>query len=154
MKIKSLVASGLFLLTSTTVFAAQPDPDKMLLPDQFKVYVSGQVVINHPQQGFVEKALPTNNDYKEFPGCYIACYSHQETNSIYPVGNDIYVIGQIRVPGKYNDRICVPENFEGQDISTADYFKNLCAEKVSVCKESQCWGGGDTGGWFGIQASN
>ncbi|MGD9592169.1 MAG: hypothetical protein AB7V32_06580, partial [Candidatus Berkiella sp.] len=60
--------------------------------------------------------------------------------------------GQIRVPGKYHQRICVPAGYEDKDISAATEFNSLCAKHLPLaCPGSICWAGGDTGGWFGIQ---
>jgi hypothetical protein len=124
--------------------------DQTLLPDNYTVFTNGSVVINHPMPGFVQKTLPTNNDYKKNPGCYIACYSRNKENGIYSVGSNIFVNGQVRVAGSYKNRICVPTGYENKDISKEDAFNVQCA-KISTCTNNQCWAGGDTGGWFGIQ---
>ncbi|AHE67846.1 hypothetical protein [Legionella oakridgensis] len=128
------------------------DTEMGLLPSPFPVYVIGQdksTVINHPYPGAEKKWLPTDNSYTEKPGCYIACYSHQ--SGVYSVSPTIYVMGQIRVKGQYLNRICQPEHYQNQDISKAESFKKLCSEKIASCKNIECWAGGDTGGWFGIQ---
>ncbi len=126
-------------------------PTEILLPEAFPVYVNEMVVINHPEVNFIEKVLPTINLYKGTPGCYIACYSHQEQNSVFPVGDQIYVMGQVRIAGKYAVRNCEPTNFAGKDISANDIFKAICNEKIKACEGAHCWAGGDTGGWLGIQ---
>lgn len=125
-------------------------PNNTLLPDNFNVYTNGTAVINHPAAGFNQVALPTNNDYKDNPGCYVACYSRDKASGVYTVGNNIYVNGQVRVAGSYKGRICTPTGYETKDISQEDSFHVLCA-KISTCTNNQCWAGGDTGGWFGIQ---
>ena len=68
-----------------------------LLPENFKVYVKGESVINHPAPGYKERVLPTVNKYMGNDGGYIACYSRNQEGSIYSVGDGIYVMGQIRL---------------------------------------------------------
>ncbi|WP_133127944.1 hypothetical protein [Legionella nagasakiensis] len=125
------------------------DTEMGLLPSPFPVYVIEHQVTNYPHPGTEKKWLPTDNSYAETPGCYIACYSHQ--SGVYSVSPTIYVMGQVRVKGQYLQRICQPEHYEHQDISKAESFKKLCSEKITSCKNIECWAGGDTGGWFGIQ---
>jgi hypothetical protein len=129
------------------------EADERLLPEQYKLYFNENVgIVNHPFNGATEKVLPTVNAFKGVPGCYIACYSHDAKKSIYPVGGDIYVMGQVRVAGQYSGRVCQPQGFENKDISAAKEFKEICKKNLSdVCGQSNCWAGGDTGGWFGIQ---
>ncbi len=129
------------------------DANKALLPEDYKVYTLKEGgIINHQAPDSTEKVLPTVNHFKEAPGCYIACYSHNAAQAIYPVGKNIYVMGQIRVPGSYQERVCQPKGFEQKDISAAQEFKALCTQIFpDVCREGICWAGGDTGGWFGIQ---
>lgn len=106
------------------------EPNEVVLPEDFPV--------------------PTVNDFTGFPGCYIAAYSREQTNSAYSVGGGIYVMGQVRVPGRYEGRICQPQGYEGQDISGLDYFKELFEQKLpNACQNRQCWAGGDTGGFVG-----
>ncbi|CEG57720.1 hypothetical protein [Legionella fallonii] len=127
-----------------------PDTNNNLLPSPFSVYViQNSGVVNHPVPGAVEVLLPTDNSYTGSPGCYVACYSHK--NGVYSVAPDISVMGQVRVKGQYVARICQPEGYQGKDISTAPMFKMLCSKGIPSCADGNCWGGGDTGGWFGIQ---
>jgi hypothetical protein len=149
MKSTFFLASMVFFL-STSAIAADVNPTETLLPETFTVYTDGVSVINQPQPGFTETALPTINLYKGTPGCYIACYSHQRANSAYSLDN-FYMMGQVRVAGKYAGRMCEPTNFAGKDISGNEVFKTICSEKIEGCKGAHCWAGGDTGGWFGIQ---
>lgn len=151
MNTKLLVSWGVLLTASASSFADVAGPNQALLPETFTVYTDGTSVINHPADGFAEKSLPTINLYKGNPGCYIACYSHQKENGIYSVGDNIYVLGQVRVAGKYNERVCEPTNYAGKDISADATFKTICTEKIPSCVGNHCWAGGDTGGWFGIQ---
>ncbi len=127
--------------------------DSKLLPEKYKVYyIENMGVVNHPVPNSHEKILPTINDFKEAPGCYVACYSHYEANSVYPISKNIYVMGQIRVPGSYANRICQPKGFEDKDISTVKAFNALCTKHLpEPCPDNSCWVGGDTGGWFGVQ---
>ena len=128
-----------------------PEPNKTILPANFKVYVRDNVVVNVPYPGFEEKTLPTVNQFIGVPGCYVAAYSRRKEKSVYSVGGGIYVMGQVRVPGSYQERICLPVGYEKVDISAEPRFKLMFAKVLpSVCKEG-CWAGGDTGGWFGIQ---
>ena len=153
MKFRLFIITALLLLSthaSVGALAHALDPTQILLPETFEVYVHGETVINHPDEGFSEVALPTVNLYKGSPGCYIACYSQREEHSVYPAGKNIYLMGQVRVAGKYAGRICEPTNFAGKDISGHDPFKALCNEKIPSCAGAHCWAGGDTGGWFGI----
>ena len=127
-----------------------PGPNQILLSEPMIVYTNGTTVLNHPEFGFHEVSLPTVNLYKGAQCCYIACYSRRPEHAVYSVGDDIYVIGQVRIAGKYAARICEPTNFSGKDISAEPIFKTICSDKVSGCEGNQCWAGGDTGGWFGL----
>jgi hypothetical protein len=107
-----------------------PEPEQIILPSDFYV--------------------PTVNDFTGFPGCYVAAYSRTQRNSVYSVGDGIYVMGQVRVPGRYEGRICQPVGYEGQDISRLDYFKDLFEQTLpDACRKRICWAGGDTGGFVG-----
>ncbi len=119
-----------------------------LLPADFSVFVRGDSVVNHPAPGHAAKRLPTLNLFTDAPGCYLACYTRDKNRSVYSVGGGIYVAGQVRVSGKYENRICRPSGFETADVSALQKFKDLC-RKIEGCQD--CWAGGDTGGWFGIQ---
>lgn len=124
--------------------------DGRILPEDFRVYVRGSTVINHPQPGFDERVLPTVNDFRGEPGCYVACYSHDARRGVYGVGGSIYVMGQVRVPGHYEGRVCLPDRYGRSDISAAQGIKELCKASIPACGDG-CWGGGDTGGWFGVR---
>lgn len=141
-----------FLFVSTSVAFADVQ-DEMLLPEDFKVYTKEhEGVVNHNFDGAKEVTLPTVNAFKDKPGCYVACYSKDATHGVYPVDENIYVIGQMRVAGHYLNRICKPQNFKDKDISAEETFKKQCTEHFpKQCAEHSCWAGGDTGGWFGIQ---
>jgi len=146
---KILPLIGLTLFVHTELLANTPDDT--IFPTQFKVYTNdaGQA-LNHPFPGFVEKILPTFNGYLESPGCYIACYSHSSNLGIYPVASNIFVVGQIRIAGKYRGAICYPTGHERSDISADPEFKKLCSQKFH-CENNSCWAGGETGDWFGLK---
>ncbi|MEH1800134.1 MAG: hypothetical protein V7L13_13395 [Nostoc sp.] len=125
-KLDHIIKSGNVPQSSVTTI----DPNQYILPNDF--------------------SIPTVNDFIGSPGCYIAAYSHQKEMSASSVGGDIYVMGQVRVPGHYEGRICQPKGYEGQDISSLDYFKELFDQKLpKVCINKSCWAGGDTGGFVG-----
>ena len=146
----SIILSTFFIFT-TAMADSVDNANQTLLPDDlYAIYTDGTTVINHPETGFTEKFLPTMNLYKGSPGCYIACYSHHRENAIYSVDSSIYVLGQVRIAGKYKNRICEPTNYTGKDISGDAIFKTICTEKIKSCEGNNCWAGGDTGGWFGI----
>jgi hypothetical protein len=150
-----IIIAFLMGLCLTNVFASEgvpglTDPNRGLLPSPYPVYTYGEFgVANNPEVGGARKFIPTDNGYILYPGCYIACYSHKP--GVYPVGPDIFVLGQIRVAGMYKGRICIPEGYKDKDISAAPVFKTLCSTKIPSCMGIECWAGGDTGGWFGIQ---
>jgi hypothetical protein len=119
------------------------------LPNPFYVYVKDNVVINHPAPGYEKRLLPTDSSFSHV-GCYIACYSHDPNGAIYGVGQGIYVKGQVRVSGLYLGRVCYPQGYFHKDISKEATFKEICAKRIHTCGNN-CWAGGDTGGWYGIQ---
>ncbi|STX38696.1 hypothetical protein [Legionella feeleii] len=147
--LNGLVSIFLFTLLGAA-FSSENTANKYLLPSPYPVYIlESEGVINHPYPGAIQRMLPTDNSYNQVPGCYIACYSHSP--GIYEVGPNISVMGQIRVRGVYLGRICQPHGYKNQDISAAGEFKRLCSQKIDACRATECWAGGDTGGWFGIQ---
>lgn len=121
-----------------------------MLPEDFKVYVSNNPVMNYPNVRFEERVLPTFNHYKGADGGYVAIYSHSQEKAVYGVGGDVYVVGQVRMQGRYEGRIFVPSGFELEDDITQD------TELLKICEmyfpemKGQMWIGGETGGWFGI----
>lgn len=86
----------------------------------------------------------------------IACYAGKEFGGLYEIsGTENVVMGFVEgLHGHYQNRIFQPQGFEGEDISNLLYFKNLCAEEIESCIDSngisQCWAGGDTGGLYGF----
>lgn len=90
--------------------------------------------------------LPIKNQHLYYPGCYIACYSHDKLHSAYSVSKGIYAVGAIRVAGHYQAGICQPVGFVHKNINKSKKFKNLCSSTFSGCKGNKCWAGGDTVG--------
>ncbi|WP_414519809.1 hypothetical protein [Nostoc sp. PCC 9305] len=104
------------------------DPNKSILPKTFP--------------------LPTVSDFKGSPGCYIAAYSRQKIG--HPVGNNVYVVGQVRVRGHYEGKNCEPKGYEGKKIDSLDDFKKFFDQKLpQTCKNKNCWAGKETGGFLG-----
>ena len=124
------------------------------LPEDFKVYTKGTTVTKNPMSmmhGFEEKTLPTHNHYKGEDGGYVAIYTHDAENSIYPVSKTIFVAGMIRVKGEYQDGIFVPNGYK---VQPNDFIKY--PEIIEVCDKhfpelkGKMWLGGDTGGFLGL----
>ena len=93
--------------------------------------------------------VPTDSRFAGTPGCYVACYARRAEASAYTVGDDIYVHGLVRVPGRYEGRICRPTGHETADISVpTSPFAAQCAAAIPSCRGG-CWAGGDTGGFLG-----
>lgn len=124
------ISQSILLLTAGLLTACLPIPEagqeanEILLPGNFY--------------------FPTVNDFTGFPGCYLAAYSR-------PNGDEIEAIGQVRVPGRYEGRICQPTEYEGQDVSAESVFSELFEQHFpQACSDGRCWAGGDTGGFLGI----
>ncbi len=149
------------LLLAATIIALSPlsqagsmRPDDMRLPDDIKVYYSTKVGLTHKHfKGAKADVLPVNNDYKDSPGCYIACYSNHQQNAAkygaYPVEEKTFVMGQIRVKGRYHNGICVPTGHEDKSIHTSKELKEACESSFpSMCEKGSCWANGRTAHWF------
>lgn len=127
---------------------ATRNPNRVVLPAKYPVYTAGTTATKYAAKGFSKRMLPVSNFYLGHPGCYIACYSHDKKNSVYPVSRSIYVNGLVRVPGYYNQQmICQPVGYKNKNISSKKYFKHLCGEQIMSCHKNRCWAGGDTGGF-------
>lgn len=132
-------------------FKCENNPFIFILPEDFKVYVNGNKVINHPYEGFEERILPTFNEYQGIDGGYVAIYSKNKEGSVYEICDGIYVIGQVRVKGNYQKRVFIPEGYKpGDNITNDPDILEIC-QKYFPEKKGEMWIGGDTGGWFGIQ---
>jgi hypothetical protein len=128
----------------------QMAPSPQMLPEDFRVYVSGNTVVNHPVRGFAEKILPTFNHYTGADGGYVAIYTHNAERGVYGVGGDIYVVGQVRIQGTYAGRIFIPTGYKpGDNITQDPAILAICEEYFPEMK-GEMWVGGDTGGWYGI----
>ena len=111
--------------------------------------------LSTPMMSFAETSLeadavkpPTVNLYQGSPGCYVACYS-RTTFPAALTGDETYAIGQVRVPGKYREGICVPTDYKNKDLSKEDFFTEICAQAFpDLCRESSCWADGNSGRWF------
>ena len=121
------------------------------LPKDFTVYSINGAIINHYVEGSTPLTLPTTfAPYKGLQGCYLACYSNDDTDAVYPVAENIFVKGQYRIEGTYEENICRPLGFETANLADLEQFKSYCTENVPSCSGGGCWSGGDTGGWFGL----
>jgi len=93
--------------------------------------------------------LPIHNDYMGPDGGYVAIYTREQDRAVYGVGGDIYVMGAIRVQGRYHGRIFVPKGYALGDNITRDKAILALCEKHYPDMKGKMWIGGDTGGWFG-----
>ncbi|MCB8766602.1 hypothetical protein L2E68_22610 [Planktothrix agardhii 1029] len=126
---------------------SQSDVIPYWLPEDFRVFTSDSGIVGIASGGGQEvepRILPTVNQYKGADGGYVAFYSRDPAKAVYSVGGGIYVVGQIRLKGRYIGRIFHPEGYLNQDISAVSEFKTLCCKTFGV----EGWAGGDTGGWF------
>ena len=125
---------------------------QFLLDENFKIYLPKDegLVVSWPAPDTTAKILPTINKYKGQDGCYITCYSRNPSNAVYGIQNN-FVMGQVRVEGRYVGTSCIPGGFEGKNISTEHEFSSLCETSFPEnCVNSSCWAGNDTGRWFGL----
>lgn len=122
------------------------------LSEDFAVYTDGKTVINwQPSPSYEKKYLPTFNFYEGENGGYVAIYTRDPDRGVYGVGGGIYVMGQIRVEGRYEGRIFIPKGYRpGDNITQEPGLLEVC-EKYFPNMAGRMWLGGDTGGWFGIQ---
>ncbi len=99
---------------------------------------------------FEEKTLPNINFFKGTPGCYIACHSTNPDKAVFPIDKDVYVIGQIRIQGRYIGPECLPLGYETAIIKNEAVFTELCSKSFQ-CVGHSCWAGSNTGELFGIE---
>ncbi len=125
-------------------------PNKTLLPDNFKIYVNEKVGLSRTNfAGAKEHILPINNDYKEAPGCYIACYSNDQKLGTYKISDHTYVMGQVRVKGGYHNAMCMPTGFDGKDLRHSKEMKTVCENAFPLmCEKGKCWVDGKTSTWI------
>jgi uncharacterized protein YecT (DUF1311 family) len=101
---------------------------------------------DRPDRGPKLLRYPTVSRYHGPDAGYIAVYTHDDRNALYSVGGDIYVVGFIRLRGRYDGRIFEPEGYDGKDISADPDFKKL-TDALFPGHEGGTWAGGDTGGF-------
>lgn len=142
----ALLVAAVFPFLST----ANEQSTKKLLPEEFQVYYNKNMGISTTAfKGGQAKTIPTSNTYEGAPGCYIACHGKNQHDGVYPVSDNTYMMGQIRVQGHYANGYCIPKGYESKDIRQAKEFKEKCAlEFPEQCKDSSCSISGQTAGWF------
>jgi hypothetical protein len=141
---------SLFAFSTFSMGHAVASP--FFLPEDFEIYTDGTTVINwQPSTSYQKRHLPTFNFYEGEEGGYVAIYTHNQDVGVYGVGEEIYVMGQIRVEGHYEGRLFVPKGYKlGDDFSQDPELLQIC-ESYFPSMAGEMWVGGDTGGWFGIQ---
>ncbi|MBD2485569.1 hypothetical protein [Planktothrix sp. FACHB-1365] len=145
---RAIAPSEASLLNPIPEERVEPDSMTYWLPENFRIFMNHQGIYGTSRSEGLEaesRILPTVNQYKGADGGYVAFYSRDPANAVYSVGGGIYVLGQIRLKGRYIGRIFHPEGYLNQDISAVPEFKALCRKTFGV----EGWAGGDTGGWFG-----
>lgn len=154
---KLLLAVALMPVAMQSIAAesiAMMKPEDVRLPDAIKVYYSeNHGVSKKPFKGAKADVLPTNNEYKDAPGCYIACYSNNPSVApklgAYPVGGKNYMMGQIRVEGHYHNGLCIPKGYENKDVRTSKEMKEACEKSFpAMCEKATCTANGLTANWF------
>ena len=95
--------------------------------------------------------LPIYNHYQGKDGGYVAIYSHIEQGASYPVGKDIYVVGLLRVKGKFKKGEFYPVGYapdakEGM-MHDAELKKIALQYLPEKWKAEDIWFGGDTSGF-------
>lgn len=151
-KCMQLVLSTTLLSLCAQTYAMRPDD--MRLPDFIKVYYSkASGLSTKATKGAKADILPTNNEFKDSPGCYIACYSKDNDiapkKGAYPVEGKTYIMGQVRVKGHYRDGMCIPSGYESKSITTSKEMKEACEKSFpAMCEKGSCWANGRTSQWF------
>lgn len=149
----NLIKHGLFALFVSFAFYAQCVHafHSEYLPNRFVVYRNAEgLVQDTPAPGFYPKIIPNINLFIRAPGCYIACYSTNPDKGAYPVSLDAYLVGNIRVEGSYQGRVCYPKDITQPIFSDEKRLTELCS-KAFKCIGNSCWAGGTTGQWFGLK---
>ncbi|MCE2993357.1 MAG: hypothetical protein ACK5WS_04530 [Alphaproteobacteria bacterium] len=141
----SLIFAVIFLQYQDAICAV--DHKNYILPEETRMYLSesGDLAEVQIDSSYREIVVPMINYYKGEGGCYLVCYSVDSDHSAYPLGNGNYVVGQIRMDGKYFGSKCVSKvavNFDAMDVCH-DFFSNQCFA-------NSCWIGSETGAWFGL----
>lgn len=132
------------------VLALAETPNKEMLPEDMKVYYKENMISRAQFKGGNAKLIPVNNEYKENPGCYLACFSRNKSHhAVYHISDNIYMMGQFRVPGHYTNGFCLPKGYDFKDVRKSNEFKERC-EKVfpEKCQKGSCWANANTSYWF------
>jgi uncharacterized protein YecT (DUF1311 family) len=103
--------------------------------------------VAQPDRGPKVTQYPTISKYHGSDAGYIAVYTHDPANTLYPVGGNTYVAGFIRLRGHYEGRVFQPEGYETKDISADPNFRQL-TESLFPGHHGGTWAGGDTGGFI------
>ena len=150
MKIRKSDCKWILGLAMLPLCAQAEAPNKMVLPDDFKIYQSEKVGLSTKSfKGSTERTVPTDNEYKEAPGCYIACHSKHSKDAAYHIIDNVYMMGQIRVPGQYSDGYCVPKGLEHAKLTSSKDLKEKCTKSFPTqCENDSCWADGQTGNLF------
>lgn len=121
------------------------------LPNRLVVYRNAEgLVQDKPAADFAPKIIPNINLFINTPACYIACYSTNPDKGAYSVSPDAYLVGQIRVEGSYQGKVCYPKDITQPIFSNEKRLTELCS-KAFKCIGNSCWAGGTTGQWFGLK---
>jgi uncharacterized protein YecT (DUF1311 family) len=99
-----------------------------------------------PDVGPQLAGYPAISRYHGRDAGYIAVYTHDDRDVLYPVGGGIYVAGFIRLRGRYEGRIFRPDGYATVDISADRNFKAL-TDALFPGHRGGTWAGGDTGGF-------
>ena len=81
----------------------------------------------------------------------MAVYSRHRDAGVYGGGGGIFVVGQVRLRGRYVGSVFAPTGFEQRDLGAAPEIAFVCNQAFGG-GGWQCWAGGDTGGWFDREA--
>ncbi|MBN8828496.1 MAG: DUF4153 domain-containing protein [Sphingobacteriia bacterium] len=107
-----------------------------ILPEDYTVYITGEgnIMNIYPVPNSKKVIFPTKNHYQGIDGCYMECYSNKKQNAVYSVAKDLYVIGQVRIKGKYNQfLVCNPNGNIKESFKLCEkYFPESC--KNNYCK--------------------
>jgi hypothetical protein len=128
---------------------AKLKPVKGMLPDQFKVYYNDKMGFSTKSfKGSQEKIIPTNNEYREQPGCYLACVSKSSKDAAFHVLDNVYMMGQMRVKGRYMNGMCIPAGYESKDARNSKELKDQCQKAFpEKCDKGSCFIETRTGSW-------
>lgn len=147
---KHSLCSLLIAFTFVPTALMAESPNKTVLPDDFKIYYNEKMGLSRTAfKGAHEKILPMNNDYKDAPGCYVACYAKDAKLGTYRISDSTYIMGQVRVKGGYHNALCIPTGFEHKDLRTSKDMKEVCEKAFpAMCEKEKCWVDGKTSEWF------